>query len=260
MDLVRVGKGDYSRYEELLLRRDQLRKEASLLQKQYLREFGDMLTAIFQKKIDCIRKKKMIGYCQMSMNRGESVDAAAMHAFLDKEMMSYQNTLNQMIADNQAVQHVVTITAEVVSKIKRLYHKLAKQLHPDINPETGKIPELSSLWQMVVTAYNANDLEELEEAEALVQQALKTLGIGRVEIELPDIEEKIEKVKNDILKIKTTDPYQYRYLLEDKAAVENKKLSLQKELDEYSGYEQELDQYIERLMKKGGFSMTWIMK
>lgn len=260
MDLVRVDKGDYSRYEELLLRRDQLRKEAGILQKQYLREFGDGITAVFQKKIDCIRKKKMIGYCQMAINRGESVDATAMHTFLDREMKSYQDTLNQMIADNQAVQHVVTITAVTVAKIKKLYHRLAKQLHPDINPKTAEIPELLSLWQMVVTAYNANDLEELEEAEVLVQQALKTLGIGQVEIEIPDIEEKIEKVKNDILKIKTTNPYQYRYLLEDKEAVETKKLELQKELEEYLEYEQELDQYIEQLMKSGGFSMTWIMK
>ncbi len=40
MDLIKIEKDDYERYEELLLRRDAYRKEARAAQILYVREFG----------------------------------------------------------------------------------------------------------------------------------------------------------------------------------------------------------------------------
>ena len=53
-------------------------------------------------------------------------------------------------------------------------------------------------------------------------------------------------------------PYQYRFLLQDQEAVQNKKRELQKELEEYRVYEQELDQLLEQMMKNG-VSFLWRM-
>ena len=75
------------------------------------------------------------------------------------------------------------------------------------------------------------------------------------EIKIQDIDTKIEKLKEQIQKIKETNPYQYRFLLQDQEAVQNKKRELQKELEEYRVYEQELDQLLEQMMKNG-FSMA----
>lgn len=127
-----------------------------------------------------------------------------------------------------------------------------------MNPKTNEIPELKELWQRIVVSYRANDLEELEEAEILVNKFLADHHLDGNEIKIQDIDTKIEKLKEQIQKIKETNPYQYRFLLQDQEAVQNKKRELQKELEEYRVYEQELDQLLEQMMKNG-VSFLWRM-
>ena len=45
-------------YEELLLKRDQLFRESGSYMTAYTQEFGDMITANFELKVECIKKKK----------------------------------------------------------------------------------------------------------------------------------------------------------------------------------------------------------
>ena len=127
-----------------------------------------------------------------------------------------------------------------------------------MNPKTNEIPELKELWQRIVVSYRANDLEELEEAEILVNKFLVDHHLDGNEIKIQDIDTKIEKLKEQIQKIKETNPYQYRFLLQEQEAVQNKKRELQKELEEYRVYEQELDQLLEQMMKNG-VSFLWRM-
>ena len=127
-----------------------------------------------------------------------------------------------------------------------------------MNPKTNEIPELKELWQRIVVSYRANDLEELEEAEILVNKFLVDHHLDGNEIKIQDIDTKIEKLKEQIQKIKETNPYLYRFLLQDQEAVQNKKRELQKELEEYRVYEQELDQLLEQMMKNG-VSFLWRM-
>ncbi|MBQ7557978.1 MAG: hypothetical protein IJT00_07930, partial [Lachnospiraceae bacterium] len=51
-------------YEELLLRRDQLYREAGSYMTAYTREFGDLITSNFELKVECIKQKKTISYCR----------------------------------------------------------------------------------------------------------------------------------------------------------------------------------------------------
>ena len=149
-------------------------------------------------------------------------------------------------------------SAKKPRQIKKLYYRLAKQIHPDMNLKTNEIPELKELWQRIVVSYRANDLEELEEAEILVNKFLVDHHLDGNEIKIQDIDTKIEKLKEQIQKIKETNPYQYRFLLQDQEAVQNKKRELQKELEEYRVYEQKLDQLLEQMMKNG-VSFLWRM-
>ena len=88
-----------------------------------------------------------------------------------------------------------------------------------MNPKTNEIPKLKELWQRIVVSYRANDLEELEEAEILVNKFLADHHLDGNEIKIQDIDTKIEKLKEQIQKIKETNPYQYRFLLQDQEAV-----------------------------------------
>lgn len=109
-----------------------------------------------------------------------------------------------------------------------------------------------------VIAYNCNDLKLLYELEVLVSKALDSLSGGQVEIEIPDIDEKIAELEKEIQIIMETDPYQYKFLLCDKEGVEEKKRTLQEELRQYKDYGEQLDEILNGLLSSG-VSITWEM-
>lgn len=258
MDIIRTENKGYAAYEEALLHRDQLRKEAHICQGLYMKEFGDLIIAVFEKKVSCIEKKKIISYCQMALNRGSVVDREAMQNDICSEMEQYRNQLDDMVQQNEASKQIQRISSETVAKIKKLYHKLAKLLHPDINPKTEQVPELKNLWQMVKVSYTANNLEELEEAEFLIRRALEKNDFSSVEMNLADLPEKMKKVEQDIHDIESTTPYQYKYLLQDDEAVNKRKEELRAELAEYETYEKELEQVITDMLGSG-VKVLWRM-
>ncbi len=252
MEIIYKQDGRYSEYEDLLLERDRYRKEAELYLKEYIRIFGDLITAVFKQKIVCIERKKMLSYCMMYFNRGESVDLKEMQVKINQEMNEYQKQLDSMIENNEICKQMKQIPEIDIIRIKQIYRSIAKKLHPDLNPLTQENEELLELWRRNITAYQCNDLKELEEIEVLVEQALAALGKGKTIISIPDIDDKIKKLYEEIERIKTTDPYMYKYLLEDPAMVNEKKHQLDDELKEYKDYAAQLDDELKRFILNGG--------
>lgn len=227
----------------------------------FMREFGELIKSVFEVKIECIQKKKTISYYQAALNRGEVVDESELQRYIQAEMAEYNRELERMVAENEAARSIERISPEHITKIKKLYRKLAKLIHPDINPKTSEIPELMSLWHMIIVAYNANDLEELESAEVLVHCALKEHNISEISIDIPNLDEKIEKIEEEMLKIKGTNPYQYKYLLSDKNLVAEKREKLEAELKEYRDYSKELGAVLEQMIREGAmikWNTNWI--
>ena len=258
MDIIKIKNADYSRYEELLLRREQLRKEAHINHGLYVKEFGDLHLQIFEKQVACIRKKKLIAYYQAAINRGGTINQAEIDAMLQREMEEYRKQLAAMAEENDAAKKLSRITDLDLLKIRRIYRRLAKQLHPDINPKTSEIPQLMELWNAITTAYNSNNLADMEELEVLVKNALEALKIGSYEIEIPDLDAKIEAVEAEINRIISTDPYQYKFLLSDPKAVEEKRQALEEQKQSYIDYEKQLDEAIEGILKSG-VKIIWKM-
>ena len=250
-EVVKVRNASYARYEELLLRKDEVKKLAFHFERAYIREFGDLILEVFQKKMEAIRKKKTIEYCQIFANRGESVDQNALQAYLAKEMAEYKERLEEMVRENKEAKSGQTITEADLLRIKRIYHRMAKKIHPDLNPAAAESEELQGLWNRLKIAYDCNDLKEMEETEVLINMLLEKMDLGTTEITIPDIEKKIAELEAEIGSITGTDPYQYKYLLEDEDAVSWKKEELRREQQEYEDYCKQLDSILKELLQKG---------
>ncbi len=257
-EMIRVKNTSFDRYKELLMRRDAVRKEAFECDRAYVREFGDLILEIFRLKMECIRKKKTIEYCQAAANRGMSVDPAQLQEYLREELISFQNQLEAMIEDTKHAKACQQITATDLLKIKKIYHRMVKKIHPDMNPLVAENDQLQELWQRVVTAYTCNDLKELQEAEILVNKVLEELGAGAVDVDIQNIDEKIAELEMEIKKIRETDPYMYKFLLADEHAVREKVDSLNEEKKAYEDYASQLDDILTGLMGSG-VSFTWRM-
>ncbi len=257
-EIFKTGDSSFSKYEGLLIRRDEVRKEAFQYDQKYIREFGDLILEVFEKKLECIRKKKTIEYCQIFINRGQAVDQAALQAYLKKELEAYEARLKQMVKDNETASKSTVVTEVTMMKIKKIYHRLVKKIHPDINLAMSNNKELSDLWQRLLVAYNCNDLKEMMETEVLITAALDRLGVDTEAVYIPNINEKIAELEDEIEKIISTDPFQYKFLLADPEMVSDKKMGLKKEIDEYKAYSDQLEEVLKEYVE-GGMKISWQM-
>lgn len=255
MDLIKGRDTLYEEYENLLLERDQLRKEAGQAWTAYLQQFGALITENYEEKVACIRCKKTISYCQYALNHGGKVDQAEMERYLEREMASYLDNLNRLLREKQEAENARSCSAYEAKRAKTLYYRLARLIHPDINPETDRSEKLQELWQRILIAYHCNDVKELAELEVLVRKTLKELGAEDVRAEIPDIGEKIEELREEIEKFRTTEPWTLRYLLENEKAAADRKKELTEELENYRSYHRELKEVLLRMMQSGGLQI-----
>lgn len=255
MGIIKSTESNYEEYENLLLERDQITKEAGQIWTVYLQLFGKLITDNYEEKIECIKCKKTIAYYQNALNHGGVVDSAAMEKYMEKELAEYYANLRRMLKDNKDADNVGTSTPYEAARAKILYRRLAKLVHPDINHKTDHSRELRELWQRILIAYHHNDVKELSELEVLVRKVMKELGSENVKADIPDIEEKIEALKSEIENIKKTEPYALRYLIEDEETAERKKAELKEELKTYQKYHKELNEIILKMLQGGGLKI-----
>ncbi|MBR0137558.1 MAG: hypothetical protein IJM15_04045 [Erysipelotrichaceae bacterium] len=242
--IVKVKNASYARYEELLIRRDVIAKEGFRYQLEYLREFGELMSESFEAKIKCIEKKKIIAWCQRRINRGQKIDGNLLDSYINNVMADYYDRLKEMLERNDRLNKGTPISEYTFRKIKNVYYKIAKLIHPDMNPDLKDDERISDLWNRTVVAYECNQLKELEDLLVLVNGYLESINYSHEDIEIPDINEKIFELNQKIDEMIKSDPYQFKYLLADKEAVEEKKEDLRKEIADYRKYAEELDEVI----------------
>lgn len=247
MELEKLKLSPYEQYEELLIKNETIRKESEQIWIQYLSIFGKLITDVYEAQIECIRLKKIISTYQAYINRGETIDHQAIYEQIEREMTAYRLQLEQMIKDTNEAAKGTIISPLEVRNIKVLYRRIAKRLHPDMHPDTNKQEVLKELWIRVQMAYHANDLKRLSELEVLVNKALKDQNI---QVEIPNIEEKIQMVEDEIDSIIHNEPYTLKSLLEDSAKRSEKKNELQEQLKAFQKYQKELQSHIEELETK----------
>lgn len=138
MDLIKIQDDKYEIYEDLIMQRDNLRKDADNYLAQYIHHFGDLITESFKAQVACISRKKAISYCQMIVNRGEIIDIKELDDYLKECMREYKKRLKSMVEDVENCRELKRSTQAAVNKSKALYRTIAKQIHPDINPEAAQ--------------------------------------------------------------------------------------------------------------------------
>ena len=192
---------------------------------------------------------------QNALNHGGKIDASAMQKYLEHEMASYNSELKRLIKDRDNAKEARELSSYDVSRAKELYRRLVKLLHPDLNPETDKRADLKEIWQRIQIAHLSNNLKELSELEVLARKVLKDLNLSNVKVDIPDIEDRIRELKEEIDTIQKSEPYTFKYLVEDEEAIEKKTKELTTDTKNYKKYQSELAQVISSMMAGGGLQI-----
>ena len=251
MEVIHYTNGEYVQYEDLIMLRDQYQKDADQYHFQYISEFGELTTKLFGLKVDCIALKRSISFCLKAINHGQMVDIDKMNQYVDTHLASYKLELKQQLNMLECSKKMKAVPISKTERIKKLYRQIAKMLHPDLTNLVSDYPDLSVLFQEAMDAYNCNDLKRLEEVAVCINAKLEELGVNTIDVVIPNVEERIERIEEEINTIITTPPYTYKEILSDFDKTEELKKQLSEEIEETKKYKDELQITLDEMLKDG---------
>lgn len=242
-DLIKVKSASYKRYEELLYKKEALLKQAHKYRQEYELVFDNLIKEVYATRLDCVKKRKILSYCKSIVSQSKVIIKNELDAFIEKAMQGYQDTLEYLSNGDEEKETVIQLnnTEQQQKQVKATYHKLAKLIHPDMNSSLKDDVVIQDLWNRTCIAHNCSNLKELEELSILINNYLESINHKHLDIEIPDVNEKIFMLNREIYTITHTNPYQYKYILENEDRINSKKDELNKELNDYRLYAKELD-------------------
>ena len=264
MNTVSVKDDRQAQTEALTLYRDRLRKDCRQILTQYMRVFGTLTVQVFQARISCIRKKKMIRYIRTSINLGQEANLKELTDILKTELEDYEKKLEELKMECKASLEYQPADETTIRQADQKYRELAHILHPQIHPETRTDPVLLDLWRRAETAYNADDTEKMQELKALAVGRLAYLDQGLSDAYGPsesksahpdpissgELRQQVHMLETEIRHILTSEPYIYQSLLNDPILAEKKRVNLREELVSCKLYLAELDTQLAELAKQ----------
>jgi len=224
----------------LLLERDELQFViCKNIEMEYMLKLGSIEYKAYKAQCTALRLKRKIELIQAKKNRQEKVIISAIEEILDNEFAKYQKQLDEQINKmNDALERSKGkfLTDEENNELKKLYRKIVKALHPDINPDVSEAQV--TLFDNAVQAYKNGDLGTLRIIGEMVdnspfpdqhKDALTQLSEGKKRLQklLKSIRDSIEKIKSDY-------PYTMKEILENEEKTEQKKQELESILSQYN--------------------------
>lgn len=224
----------------LLLERDELQFViCKNIETEYMLKLGSIEYKAYEAQCAALRLKRKIELIQAKKNRQEKVIISAIEETLDTEFAEYQKQLDEQINKmNDALKRskAEVLTNEENKELKKLYRKIVKALHPDINPDVSEAQV--NLFDNAVQAYKNGDLNTLRIIGEMVgnsplpeqhKDAMTQLVEERERLQglLKSIRESIDNIKSEY-------PYSMKDILEDTEKTEQKKQELENILSQYN--------------------------
>ena len=132
------------------------------IEMQYMLALGALEYKLYETQCKMLRLKRKMELIQVKLNRQEKVVISEIEEQLDEEFAEYQDLLEMQIeAMNEALDRSKgeILSDEDEKKLKTLYRKIVKALHPDLNPDLSRAE--IDLFANAVEAYKNADLNAI---------------------------------------------------------------------------------------------------
>lgn len=224
----------------LLLERDELQFViCKNIETEYMLKLGSIEYKAYEAQCAALRLKRKIELIQAKKNRQEKVIISAIEETLDTEFAEYQKQLDEQI--NKMNDALKRSKAEVLSdednkKLKKLYRKIVKALHPDINPDVSETQV--NLFDNAVQAYKNGDLNTLRIIGEMVGNSplpeQHKDALAQLNEEKERLQHLLKAIRDSIEQIKSEYPYTMKEIIEDEEQTEQKKKELENILSQYN--------------------------
>ena len=224
----------------LLLERDELQFViCKNIETEYMLKLGGIEYKAYEAKCAALRLKRKIELIQAKKNRQEKVIISAIEETLDTEFAEYQKQLNEQFDKmNDALKRskAEDLSDEDNKKLKKLYRKIVKALHPDINPDVSQAQV--QLFDNAVSAYKNGDLGTLRIIGEMVGNSplpeQHKDALTQLNEEKERLQNLLKAIRDSIEQIKSEYPYTMKDIIEDEEQTEQKKKELENILSQYN--------------------------
>lgn len=225
--------------ESLVFERDNLEfVVCENIKTEYLLTFGSLEYKIYKTYCHYLRLKRKKDMVQARKNRQYNIKIEEIDKKLDEEFADYKKKLDEKIGEiNEALSRA---KAEVLSEeetklLKKLYKKIVKSLHPDINPLVTDAEK--ELFYKATEAYKNGDLPSLQIIYDIVCSGDdiedEDLSGKSLDDEIERLEDLVGQIQDYINIIKSTPPYTWKIYLEDEKKKSERLKSLEDDLKSF---------------------------
>lgn len=209
------------------------------IETEYMLELGGLEYKAYEAECAVLRLKRKIELIQAKTNRQEKIVLSTIEETLDEEFAEYQQKLNEQIEKmNEALKHSnARILSEEESKeLKKIYRKIVKVLHPDLNPDVTEAQ--AELFVNAVIAYKDGDLATLRIINEMIGDRNLPEKHQDAMAQLMEERERLlsltKSINKSIEKIKSEYPHSVKEILESPEKLEQRKAELQDILENYN--------------------------
>lgn len=223
----------------LVLERDELRLViCKNIEMAYMLELGSLEYKVFEAQCAFMRLKRKAELIQAKKNKQEKIVISQIEYTLDVEFEEYQRKLDEQIDEmNQAIERSSfnVLSTEEAVELKKLYRRVIKILHPDLNPSITQAQ--LELFNKAVNAYDAGDLNTLRIIDEMISEPILSDNYIDEMTRLADEKERLigllKTVKESIENIKNEFPYTVKELLNDPTKIAERKIELKSIIHQY---------------------------
>ena len=240
----------------LLLEHDNvLYVECKNIEAAYMLAVGSLEYRALELDFEVRRLQRKIDLIQEKINRQENVVLRFIDAILDKEFADYQKELNKRLADlNDAIERydARALSPEEVAEIKKLYRRIVKVLHPDLNPEISEAEKV--LFFRATTAYERGDLKTMRLIANMTAGCsivdLNDESVKVLEEERTRLQKVCKSLRRSIEDIKAKYPYSMKEFVQDEEQISEKNVELQETIAQLEELRREYQNLIHKMLEE----------
>lgn len=216
----------------------------------YLSKVGKLKLELLEIRIEVYRLKRKMELIQSCINRQSEIIPEVIDLLLEEEIKEQRKKLEEESKKLEEAIRFIGLPAmsnDDTHELKTIYYKLARMLHPDLNP--GQSDTMKMFWLKVSECYRQGDLNQLKLLEVLALQEIKPDSTPSLLEELKRRNElfssRIKHLMEEIEHIKSNFPFTYSERLNDTSWVteeNNESLNaISKAMEEKSVYEKAIE-------------------
>lgn len=140
------------------------------LEALYYARIGELQVQLLQWQAETYAAKRKLEMMQAALNRNEEINLPFIELVIEMEIKEQIEKIENEVQKLASAKHLLAHldSPERSHELRKIFREMAKELHPDINPD---LPESGRhLWNAAMLAYESGDLESLRALRLLVSE------------------------------------------------------------------------------------------